>query len=286
MPTLRDLRNDISQALIELYDDREAQQIANQLLEHLSGTRTWDFSYVETKPEVTTAAKNALSRLLKHEPLQHILGEVEFYGLRLKVSPSVLIPRPETEELVQHIINFYQDRPKPTRVLDIGTGSGCLILTLAKEKIGTTYYGVDISESALLVAQQNAWLNKLSVNWLHEDFLNTTRLDREGAFDLVVSNPPYIPDQERVTLSRQVHDFEPQNALFVPDDEPIIFYKQLADWCIKRGLAADGHLFVETHHNYAKEVAAYWKQVGLENVCVKKDLQEKWRFVHGNLKKS
>ncbi len=286
MFTLRHLRNDIAEALIKRYDEREAKQMANQLLEYLSGVRIWDFAYLEARAGLVVEAERALDRLLDHEPLQYIIGEVEFYGLSLQVSPAVLIPRPETEELVQYITHFYQNRSKPIRVLDVGTGSGCLILALAKEKVGELYYGLDSSAAALAVAQQNARLNELSVTWLHDNFLDSTAATRQATFDLVVSNPPYIPERERKTLSRQVHDFEPHKALFVPNDEPIIFYKYLADWCLEGGLSAGGQLFVEAHHDYAHNVASYWKQVGLENVCVKKDLQEKWRFVHGNLKKS
>lgn len=278
---LRNLRDQIAEQLHEQYERREAVNIANLILQELTGVVPADFGWRHAtdvslrQPPVSEFVK----RLRKGEPVQHLLGKVYFDDLVLNVSSDVLIPRPETEELVYHIRKKYEKRPKPVHVLDVGTGSGCIILSLAKAGIGTHFWAWEKSEAALAIAQKNAQDHGLDIHWIHDDFLRPQKKNVLPAFDLVVSNPPYIPEQERPRLARQVRDFEPESALFVPGNRPILFYEHLARWAQSGGMTRGGRLFVELHPDYAQQTETCWVQAGLQKCFIKKDLQGKWRYL-------
>ena len=215
-----------------------------------------------------------VKRLQNNEPIQYILGNTEFYGLTLKVTPSVLIPRPETEELVEWIL-LETTQPNPN-ILDIGTGSGCIAITLAKKIDNATVEAWDVSREALNVAKENATINHVTVNFLEVDALKP--LQENQRFDIIVSNPPYIREMERKTMSSNVLDYEPQLALFVPDNKALIFYNRIADIALQQ-LNSDGWLYFEINHAKGAEVVQLLKEKGFVNIELKKDISRNDRMV-------
>jgi release factor glutamine methyltransferase len=197
-----------------------------------------------------------LFQLLLGKPYQYVIGESLFYGLDFFVNEHVLIPRPETEELVEWMIKNINNN-LIINILDIGTGSGCIPIVLKKHLPKATIYSIDISEKALEVAKQNAKFHHQEIHFIHDDFLNFS-LPNTLKFDIIVSNPPYIPIQEKEILDRQVVDFEPNLALFVPDDQPFLFYKKISEFSLQH-LNKNGQIFLEVHQNYANEVVELFK---------------------------
>lgn len=218
---------------------------------------------------------NWADRLNNHEPVQYILGEAAFYGRIFKVNPSVLIPRPETEELVHYLINFYHRRNCST-ILDVGSGSGCIAISLKLALPHANVYATDISEAALTVAAQNAKRHGALIYLKQHDILTEHLLHANA--DLIVSNPPYITTDEYHLLDSGVTRFEPHTALFVPAADPLLFYKAIA---IKGMpvLKAGGMVAVEINERYGAETAGVFSNEGYDNVCIHKDLSGKDRFV-------
>jgi len=227
-------------------------------------------------PDRLQQFEQMVARRARREPLQYILGYEEFYGLRVKVTPDVLIPRPETEEVVDEALRCLRDVEKP-RVLDVGTGSGCIALALQHERPDATVYACDVSPEALAVARSNAEAHGLSVQYFQADVLSDELADHVVApLDLVISNPPYIPDREGASLPIDVREHEPNVALFAGDD-PLRFYRVLARQA--QTLLADGRwLVLETHAHYADEVVGLLQQAGYAEVRVKKDLAGRARI--------
>jgi release factor glutamine methyltransferase len=219
--------------------------------------------------------KTIISRLKNFEPIQYILGETEFYGLKLEVNPSVLIPRPETEELVQWVLksNF----PENSKILDIGTGSGCIALALKSRLKNAEVFGIDISENALVVARQNAIKNNLDVDFFHADILKWKHYNWQ-TFDVIVSNPPYIRENERILMHSNVLDYEPENALFVTDSEPLVFYRAIADFANKY-LSGNGMLFLEINENLGLEMNEMLIDSGFSGIEIRKDINGKNRMI-------
>ena len=216
-----------------------------------------------------------LKRLRTGEPLQYVLGAVEFHGMRLHVGPSVLIPRPETEELVELVLASGKHR---ARIMDIGTGSGCIALALKRALPNTEVFGMDVSKAALAVARRNAGQLGLELNWVHEDILSeTTRLPHQ--LDLLVSNPPYVPLKDHAEMTTQVVDHEPHLALFVPDDDPLRFYRAIASkaW---HALVPGGELWFEGHPLHAAEVGTMLSAIGYTSPRVLRDISGAQRFIH------
>jgi release factor glutamine methyltransferase len=215
-----------------------------------------------------------LKRLKKGEPYQYVLGEAEFYGRKFKVTPDVLIPRPETEELVEWIVSDAND--SGSHYLDIGTGSGCIAVTLAKEIANAQVDAWDISENALAVAKENAHGHKAQVNFSQVDILQPMRLSNR--YDIIVSNPPYITEAEKNEMSRNVLDFEPHVALFVPDSRPLIFYEHIAD--LARVLLNDGgRLYFEINREMADALTNLLSSKGFQSVEVRNDISGNPRMV-------
>ena len=214
-----------------------------------------------------------MHRLEGGEPVQYVLGVADFCGRQFHVAPGVLIPRPETAELCQWIL---EESLEERDVLDIGTGSGCIAATLAAELPGARVTGWDISEEALKIAQENARCLDASVSLERKDALH---LQPDGRYwDLIVSNPPYIMEEERAGMEKNVLDFEPETALFAPKEEPAIFYYRIADYAVKT-LKSCGSLFFELNPLTAEAVASYLRQVGFQNVEIRKDQFGKNRFL-------
>lgn len=213
--------------------------------------------------------KDALQRLQKHEPIQYIIGETEFYGLLFKVNPAVLIPRPETEELVQWIMDdASKNEKRDLTILDIGTGTGCIAISLARNLPDARVSAVDISEGALATAQENAKLNGVEITFLQKDILNTDSLEKK--FDVIVSNPPYVRNLEKQDMQRNVLEFEPEKALYVRDEDPLIFYRKISELA-KDALQPEGALYFEINQYLGAETEAILKKKNFQTQ-LKKDI--------------
>ncbi|HKJ43308.1 MAG TPA: peptide chain release factor N(5)-glutamine methyltransferase [Sunxiuqinia sp.] len=220
--------------------------------------------------------KTIVKRLKVFEPIQYILGETEFYGLPFHVKPDVLIPRPETEELVDWILKV-KTKTQPV-ILDVGTGSGCIPISLKKYLPQAHVMGCDVSQHALKVAKSNASLNELDVLIFYLDILNPELPPEFQPIDILVSNPPYVTDAEKKQMQPNVLEHEPQQALFVPDDDPLRFYKALASFG-KENLNDDSQLFWEINEAFGEECVQLLKENGFSNVKLRKDLNGKDRMI-------
>lgn len=231
----------------------------------------------EIEPVKLDNFNDIIQRINRHEPIQYVLGKAEFYGRGFAVDGSVLIPRPETELLIRAVLK--EKKFSPT-ILDIGTGSGCIAITLAVEIPSSEVYAIDISEEALTVAQQNAKNLKAKVNFSKFDILANEKL--EHRFDIIVSNPPYIAESEKKEMNSNVLDFEPPLALFVTDKDPLVFYKAIA----RRGkslLKPGGKIFVEINERFGKELKQHFRNEGYSNVSIEKDINNKDRILMAEL---
>ncbi len=263
--------------LTPIYDQEEARNFFYLILQDLKGLSKID---VALNPEIefTTEEKHKLDdyleKLKKHQPIQYLLGATEFYGLTFEVNPNVLIPRPETEELVDWIIAENQYKPQLT-ILDIGTGSGCIAISLAKHlKAAVTAF--DISDQALITAQTNADKNQTFVHFVEFDILND--LWEGDSFDCIVSNPPYVKESEKTQMKANVLENEPTLALFVPDENALVFYEKIADFA-RENLNPNGQLFFEINQYLGAEVIAMLKEKGFKEIQLKKDIYENDRMV-------
>ncbi len=295
---LRDFILGARELLKPLYPDEEAAAIVSTLCKEVLGvekyTHVVDPLYM-VSPEQEGRLLSLSERLCGGEPLQYVLGYVWFNGLRFNVSPDVLIPRPETEQLCGIVSSSFPacSRFEEMRILDLCTGSGCIAWTLALTFSGARVLGVDVSESALAVASsqplstevssRNAVLPvfaKYNVLFGADGFSSCVRdfPEFDGEFDIIVSNPPYVRESERKTMRANVLDYEPALSLFVPDSDPLIFYKAIADFAIKR-LRPGGSGFVEVNEAFGDAVAVIFNGVKLSDVEVLKDFRDKNRFV-------
>ncbi len=254
----------------------ELRETALVLLEHVTGlSRTALIAGSEIDEVAVNRICACLPRLNRGEPLQYITGEAWFYGRTFKVSPAVLIPRPETEELID-LIKTLLPPQTPATILDVGTGSGCLAITLKLEMPACKVMALDVSTAALQLAQSNATLHQTHVDFFPCDFLNQT--PHVAPLDLLVSNPPYLSQQELSTLQTRVKDFEPHQALFVPGNDPLVFYRALA--CKgKTLLKPGGWVVAEIHEQRGAETAAVFTTEKYQNVKTIKDLSSKDRMV-------
>ena len=274
--TLKEFRLFFTNALKEKYPKTEIAAFFFLLLENKLNLQRID---TVLKPDfiiddtILSELKSTLKRLQKEEPIQYILGETEFYGLPFIVNKNTLIPRPETEELVEWIlleIAKIQDCITPTlSVLDIGTGTGCIPISLAKNLTDVKITAIDISQEALKVAKQNATLNNVEITFLEMDILKTHQLEKQ--YDIIVSNPPYVRELEKAEIKNNVLQNEPHLALFVEDHTPLIFYAKIADLA-KQCLTKEGILFFEINQYLGKETIEMLEQKGFKNIELKKDV--------------
>ncbi len=229
--------------------------------------------------------RSIVKRLQNHEPFQYIIGETFFYNLTIRCDDRALIPRPESEELVDWVINSV-DLNKPLEILDVCTGSGCIALALKQSLKKSMVSATDISSDALALAKKNALLNSLEVNFILDNALtNESVLFQVGSLDIMVSNPPYIPMKDKVQMEKNVLDFEPHLALFVSDETPLIFYKAIANKALLL-LKSNGLLFFELHELYAEQTKQLLLDLGFDEVEIKKDLQGKSRMLKAKKKVS
>ena len=279
---LREFYNHFLHELQALYSYEEAAAISTIIFEHSAQKSRTD---IITDPgqalgnETVAALEQALLQLKRNIPVQYVTGQAWFMDLTFKVDPSVLIPRPETEELVKEAIRFIQKNNAGT-VLDIGTGSGCIPVSIKKELPGTEVTAIDVSRAALDIARQNAGQNNVSINWLPLNFLLEKEREQLPVFDVIISNPPYIPEEEKDILDKNVTEHEPHLALFVPDNNALLFYKEIAAFALNH-LAKEGCIFMETHELFATAVAKHFIATGFEAI-VKKDFFGKDRIVIAN----
>ena len=217
--------------------------------------------------------KNIVKRLQKEEPIQYILGSTEFYGLPFLVNENTLIPRTETEELIAWVIDeikvLANNKITELSILDIGTGTGCIPISLAKNLTSLNISAIDISTEALLIAKQNAILNKVTIEFIELDILNAESLPQE--YDIIISNPPYVRELEKKEIKNNVLENEPHLALFVADENPLIFYNKIADLA-KQQLSKNGMLFFEINQYLGKETVNMLAEKGFKNIQLKKDL--------------
>ena len=256
------------------YDARESSIIARYLIEDLF-SKSFHSDKLLNQSEVDVLENTAL-RLQKNEPWQYIGGVADFYGLKFNVNPSVLIPRPETEELAYLAIDIIK-KYNISSVMDIGTGSGILPITIAKKAAIREVYGLDVSVGALETAKSNANLHEVQIQWIHSDILDRNLWSKLPKVEIIVSNPPYISRDEKVEMQANVLDYEPELALFV-QNSPLEFYDAIADFVI---LFQDSgcKLLVEINEKYGKEVSKLFMDKGLKNIILLQDLQGKDRIV-------
>ncbi|QKG58461.1 peptide chain release factor N(5)-glutamine methyltransferase [Hymenobacter sp. BRD128] len=279
--TIQQLTASLATALQALYPAPEAQAVAALVAEHLLGVSPLQrrMQAAAPVPAAVLAQVPALqARLLAHEPVQYVLGTAHFAGLELEVTPATLIPRPETEELVQLVARAHAGRPG-LRLLDVGTGSGCLAIALARELPGSQVLAVDISAGALAVARRNAARYAPSVRFEQVDMLRALPAGvAPASLDIVVSNPPYVRESERPLMRANVLAWEPATALFVPDDDPLLFYRRLAG-VGQVLLRPGGSIWLEINEALGAETAALFAEAAWEQVAVLADFLGRPRFV-------
>lgn len=270
-----ELLQQLSLDLEAVYEASEARQVARIVLEDAFQVKAFNREMFFTEAD-SARLKVITDRLLQHEPVQYILGEADFYGLKFKVDQQVLIPRQETEELVHWMLETLPKNTKAT-IIDIGTGSGCIPITIKVKRPEAQVWAVDISEGALTIAAQNAARHQAAVQFLQADMLQAAHWP-QGTFDCIVSNPPYIPNREAQLMPRQVLLYEPKLALFTEDEEALIFYERIAEFALK-SLTDKGSLFFETNEFNAPLVVQLLQNKGFQEVELKQDMQGKDRMI-------
>ncbi len=280
MPTAKskDLFERIKDALINTYDERESLAITKNYLAdrfHIDGMKLALNTEVSFDESLIT---HDLRQLANGTPYQHVVGFTIFYGYKFLTNQHALIPRPETEELVDWIIK--ENHITNPSILDIGTGTGCIPISLKAEISEANCTAIDISEDALTLAQNNAIKNEVKVEFLKLDILSDDII-RNG-FNIIVSNPPYIPNADKAKMHKNVLDYEPGLALFVDDESPLVFYQAVAEKAVK-SLKKDGKLYFEIHESFGEEVGAILSTLGYTNIVLRKDLQGKDRMVRATL---
>jgi release factor glutamine methyltransferase len=279
--TLLELQNQYHKELIEIYPKSEITSIFRLLVKDKLNLDSAEI-VLEVDKELSIVEIdhffNVLKRLNNKEPVQYIVGNTSFFNLPFKVNSNVLIPRPETEELVQWIITDTQTNPTnhKVQILDIGTGSGCIAISLAKNIKNAEIWALDISKLALEIAKYNAKQNDVTINFLNSDILKVKKLPQ--FFDIIVSNPPYVKQQEKKAMHGNVLLHEPNQALFVTDDNPLLFYKKIANLASNH-LTQSGKLYFEINQYLGNETLKLIKANGFINVILKKDFLENNRMI-------
>ena len=271
--------------LRRIYDEGEADKITDMVMEHLTGSKKAErmiYKNSPITPEEEKQLKQYTERLLKYEPVQYILKEAWFYNTKFYVDKNVLIPRPETEELVDWVLKETKQMEVPgnrnIKILDVGTGSGCIAVALKKFlPVEFEVWACDINDQVLTVARKNADDNGVLIDFVGLDFLDEKQREQLPHVDIIVSNPPYVPERDKNMMKENVVNYEPHSALFVPNEDSLIFYKAIADFG-KEKLQTGGNVFVEIHENLGKAVTELFEQKGY-SVELRKDMQGKERMI-------
>ena len=278
---VKDIRNHYCEQLCSIYDKDEANAMILILLEHYFSINRVKMAL---EPQLRLSESEmltfhfAVKDLLKNKPIQYIIGETEFCDLKFKVNENTLIPRPETSELVMKIVNRQQSTDnRLCSILDIGTGSGCIAISLAKMISGSKVFALDISEKALEVAKENAINNEADVTFIHDDILSL-RNKIDTKFDIIVSNPPYVRELEKAEMRDNVLNWEPHNALFVSDNDPLIFYRKILEFA-KTHLKENGEVWFEINEYLGKEMTDLCTEMGFSQIETLNDFRGKERIL-------
>jgi release factor glutamine methyltransferase len=282
---IKDYRSKFIHELSLIYDIGEAESFFYLILEEKNHLKRIDLAL---NPELTFSDEviqiwNSILEQLKQEiPVQYLLGKTSFYGLDFEVNENVLIPRPETEELVDWIIQGQklEVRGEKLKILDIGTGSGCISISLAKNFPNAEVFAIDVSEEALATAQKNAEINEVNVIFILKNILETD--DLEQKFDIIVSNPPYVRELEKLEIKKNVLDNEPHLALFVDDNDALIFYRKIAELA-QKCLSPSGQLFFEINQYLGSEMIDLLEKMRFKNVELRKDIYGNDRMIRGSI---
>jgi len=285
--TLNEARTVLTKELKNVYESDELKNIIELVIEHITNmTRAEQLK--NKVPYLTCTQLENLDiiteRLKKNEPVQYVLGEAWFAGMKFKVNKNVLIPRPETEELVDWIVKESQEsnpesfRDKSQNIIDVGTGSGCIPITIKKKLPEANVSAIDVCSEALFTATENSIELNADVDFLLFDFLDEEKWKELGQYDIIVSNPPYVKQSEINTMHERVKEFEPHLALFVPDDDALLFYKKLSDFSLKH-LNPGGSFFVEINESLGEKVFNLFQTAGFANIELRKDMQGKDRMI-------
>lgn len=286
MLTVFDVYNRLKSSLIEIYNDKtESSAVLHRVFEYLTGLPFTDVTVYPEKEVDTTfeTIENVLARIKKSEPLEYIFNRAEFLDLKLYTESSVLIPRPETEELALMVSDYLKQRESGLKIIDIGTGSGCIPIYLALQHPENKFFACDISDKALSTAKKNA--QKYSVNNLEIFYADILNYDKNEIlnnleFDVIISNPPYVTDSEKSLMANNVLDYEPYTALFVPDSNPLLFYKKISEFATSH-LTSGGKIYFEINERFGNETIQMLEKYGFTNVSVNKDLFGKDRMAVG-----
>lgn len=279
--TIHEATFSLLKKLRSVYTEGEADQITDWVMENLTGSRKAErmlYKNSSLTPEEESRLNQYTERLLHHEPVQYVLGEAWFAGMKFRVNKSVLIPRPETEELVAWVIDDCKLSVACLTILDIGTGSGCIPVAIKKKLPHVSISAIDVCSEALFTATENAMALETAIDFRLLDFLDEEKWKELGMYDIIVSNPPYVRQQEKQNMHERVSGHEPHLALFVPDDDALLFYRKLADFSSVH-LNRSGKLFVEINESFGTEVVNLFQSKGFSNIELRKDMQGKDRMV-------
>lgn len=283
---LKEIQHIFHKELDAIFGADEVDSFFDILLEHYLDLRRLDL-ILNPNLTITKAEEQplfeALSQLKLEAPIQYIIGETEFYGLKLKINEHTLIPRPETEALVDWIVKEPRSKNQELRILDIGTGSGCIAIALAKNLPNAKVYALDVSEEALKMARENAKTNQVEVEFIHRDILATDLVQLGSAsqkFDVIVSNPPYVRNLEKAEMKGNVLNYEPHTALFVEDKDPLVFYRAISQFAVEN-LTENGQLFFEINQYLGKEMIQLLETFDFQEIELRKDLFGKDRMLKG-----
>jgi len=263
-----------------IYEEGEASQVTDWVMEHITGSKKTErmlYKNEALSAEEEERLKNISNRVMRHEPVQYVLNEAWFCGLKFFVDSNVLVPRPETEELVEWIISNCKFPVDELKILDIGSGSGCIPISLKRRIRKAEVWSCDVSDGALTVARKNAAELGTEINFLHLDFLQKNLWNDLPSFDIIVSNPPYIPEKDSQQMQPNVLNYEPATALFVPDDDPLVFYRAIAEFG-KTHLKKPGNIYTEIHENPGPAITGLFQSMGYTTE-LKKDMQQKDRMI-------
>ena len=282
---IKEYRTEFIQQLTPIYDAGEAESFfylileENHQMKRIDLALNSDLSFSDTEIQYWNSI---LDELKKEIPVQYLLGKTSFYGLDFEVNENVLIPRPETEELVEWIVESQKSKAKSQKpkILDIGTGSGCIAISLAKNIPNATVFAIDISEKALATAKKNAEINDVNVAFIEKNILKTEDLEQQ--FDIIVSNPPYVRELEKQEIRKNVLDNEPHLALFVEDNDALIFYRKIAELA-QKNLTQNGQLFFEINQYLGTETVDLLEKMNFKNIELRKDIYGNDRMIKAEI---
>lgn len=279
--TIDGARKNIIESIRHIYEQDEASNVAELLIENIIRLPRSERIIKRDDPLSTPqqeSLRSAISRLQQHEPIQYVINESWFAGMRFYVDRNVLIPRPETEELVEWVVAEIKSQPSTIKILDVGTGSGCIAIALKKKLPDLEMWACDLSDEALNVARLNADALHATIDFIPLNFLDIVQRKQLPNVDVIVSNPPYVPQNEKPGMKKNVVEYEPSTALFVPDNDPLVFYRAMATFGREK-LRKGGRIYAEIHEDLGEQIKDLFLLKGYQTVQLRKDLQAKDRMI-------